>query len=323
MISVVTPTYFRYKEIPELLENLNKQEVLPGEIIIVDGAPIEEKRTEEWVNKHLNDFNFEVKYYRKTGGTAIQRNYGISQATCELIAFIDDDVRLEASFLKEILKHFQFDTLNEIGGITGYKLGHSFKMSERARWRWYKRFGLLHTFKPSAYDRDCGYPINAGAHPPFQGVREVDILTSACTVYRAEVFIKNHLSFHPFFRDYGMLEDNHLALSVQKKGYKNYQCGDAHCHELNSSSGRSNQEIIGFKTCVNYYFVFNSICGPLSFRKKCNFFRFQFFELFRFFISVLRRPNKSSLSLFRGKVLGIIVSLFYWNSYCNKILEQE
>ncbi len=317
-ISVVTPTYYRYKEVPGLLESLARQTNLPNEIILVDGAPLQEKRTEEWVKTNKDIFPFKIKYYRKTGGTAIQRNYGIDKVNGQLIAFIDDDVRLAPDFFKHIVSYFNKDTLNQIGGITGYKTSHSFNMENRARWRWYRRLRLLSTFTPSAYDRKTGYPINAGAQPFFEGVREVDIMTSACTVYRKEIFTE--LNFHPFFRDYGMLEDNHLALKCKKAGYKNLQCGDAHCEELNATSGRSNSFIIGQKTCLNYYFVFNDIEGPLSLKQKLRFFSFQFFELFRFGFAALKHPEKKRLNYLLGKSSGIYIALFRWNYYCHKIL---
>ena len=319
-ISVVTPTYYRYKEVPGMLEYLANQEYLPTEVILVDGAPLDEVRTEEWVKAHVNDYPFAIKYYRKMGGTAIQRNYGIKQATGDLIAFIDDDVRVSPPFLAEIEKHFAADTAGEIGGITGFKASHEFRMEDRARWRWYKRLGLLSTFQPSAYDTKCGYPINASMQPAFSGLRPVDIMTSACTVYRREVFTEHGLNFHRFFQEYGMLEDSHLALSVQKKGYVNRQCGDALCDELNSSSGRSNQYIIGFKTCVNYYYVFNSICGPLTFKQRLFFFRYQLFELCRFFLAFMKKQDRNAWAHFTGKLNGIAVALFSWDSYLKKIL---
>lgn len=66
-ISVVTPTYYRHKEIPGLLKNLSSQTYLPSEVILVDGAPLQEKRTEEWVSTNKDIFPFEIRYYRKTG----------------------------------------------------------------------------------------------------------------------------------------------------------------------------------------------------------------------------------------------------------------
>jgi glycosyltransferase involved in cell wall biosynthesis len=289
---------------------------------LIDGAPINETRTEDWIKEHQSDFPFQIKYFRHTGGTAVQRNFGVERAEGDLIAFFDDDVRPEPAFLSEIVGHFEEDKKMKIGGITGYKKGHYFEMKQRARWRWYKKLNLLSTFTPSAYDRKCGYPINAGAQPPFKGLREVDIMTGACTVYRKEVFFEHALRFHPFFRDYGMLEDNHLALSVQKASFKNMQCGDSQCEELNSPAGRSNGFVIGAKTCLNYYFVFNSICGPLDFASKWRFFRFQFFELIRSLVSVMKKRDQYSLAYFSGKLHGIWTALFLWERHVKHILHK-
>lgn len=318
-LSVVTPTFYRYKEVPELLQNLSEQSVLPQEVILVDGAPSSESRTEICVKELSKNFPFRVRYFRHSGGTAIQRNYGIDQAQGDIIALIDDDVRLNSDFFEKILTYFEKDKSSRIGGITGYKKSHSFNMEKRARWRWYKRLRLLKTFHPGAYDYQCGYPINTGGMPPFEGLRPVDILTGACTLYRKEILDKEKLRFDIFFRDYGMLEDNHLALQLKKRGYENYQCGDAMCEEKNSPSGRSNSYVIGQKTCLNYYYVFQSVCGPLSLPMKWRFFRFQFFEILRHAFVIVKSPKLHTLKYFLGKCSGIFIALFSWSIYVHKV----
>ena len=83
MISVVTPTYRRTQEVGGLLENLSVQTLLPEEVILVDGAPIAEKGTEELVRSLMPSLPFRCRYIRHPRGTAIQRNAGID-SVCPL-----------------------------------------------------------------------------------------------------------------------------------------------------------------------------------------------------------------------------------------------
>jgi glycosyltransferase involved in cell wall biosynthesis len=303
-ISVVTPTFQRPREVVELLQNLCQQTLLPSEVIIVDGAPNEEFATEQAVNQVINSLPFLCKYLRSEKGTAVQRNAGINIASGNLISLLDDDVRLEPDFLEQIAKVFTYDAQEEVGGITGYRTNRHFNLSEVKRWRWYKRLNLLTDYKPGRYDFNTGYPINANLQPPFSGAREVDFLTTACAVWRRQVF-DSGLRFDLFFRDYGVLEDAHFSLKASRQ-WKLLQCGDARCIELHSPSGRVDSKNIGYKCVVNYYYVFNDIAGPLSWHQKYRFWRFQAFEFSRVAVSAIRRRHESDWMELRGRLLGFM-----------------
>ena len=302
-VSVVTPTFLRPAETLGLLENLAQQTLLPFELILVDGAPPEESATENAVKRVINGFPFEIRYLRKTGGTAIQRNAGIDLATGDFVALIDDDVRLKNNFLRAIIEVFSSGTTEKVGGIVGYRTGGHFTLETSERWKWYKRLKLLTTFEPGRYDYNCGYPINNYLQPPFEGVRPVDFMTTACAVWRREVFAEG-LRFHPFFQDYGVLEDAHFSLRAGRR-WELLQCGEALCEELNSPNGRVNRRRIGYKCVVNYYFVFQDIASPLSLAQKLRFWKYQSFEFFRLATSVVRRRSSSDLQEIVGRLEGV------------------
>lgn len=302
-ISIVTPTFRRPTEVVGLLENLAKQTVLPDEVILVDGAAENEKDTEKAVCAVKENFPFKVNYIRHGGGTAIQRNVGIDAARSVFVALVDDDVRLEKDFLKHIIKVFSDDSQKKIGGIVGYRTNKYFKFEESERWSWYKRLRLLKIYEPGRYDFDCGYPINNNMQPPFSGVRPVDFMTTACAVWRCEVF-DSGLRFHSFFQDYGVLEDAHFSLKAGQN-WNLLQCGDAHCQELSSPNGRVNRRKIGYKCVVNYYFVFQDVVKPLSGLHKFRFWRYQAFEFVRIAASAVRRRNLDDLAELYGRLEGI------------------
>ena len=302
-ISVVTPTFRRPSEVKGLLENLSRQLVLPTEVILVDGTSNDDTATEKVVDKIKSDFPFGVKYIRHGGGTAIQRNIGIDQAIGTFVAFVDDDVRLEEDFFENIFSVFREDCQIKVGGVVGYRTNKHFSLTQSERWRWYKRLRLLSVYEPGHYDYECGYPINNNMQSPFSGTRPVDFMTTACAVWRREVF-DSGLRFDPFFRDYGVLEDAHFSLRAGKV-WKLLQCGAAHCEELHSPNGRVDRRKIGFKSVVNYYFVFHNVAGPLRLSQKFRFWRYQAFEFFRIGISAVRRWSRDDVSDLRGRIDGI------------------
>jgi len=302
MVSVVTPTFRRPDEVVGLIENLRSQTDLPLELVLVDGAPAEETATEVAVRAIANDQPFRVVYVRHGGGTAIQRNVGIDRATGRFIAFVDDDIRLEPDFLRVMTEGFAKPGAERVGGIVGYRSNKHFSSSERSRWRWYKRLGLLKTFEPGRYDFLSGYPINANLQPPFSGFRKVDFMTTSCAVWRSEVFAAG-LRFDAFFRDYGVLEDAHLSLRAGRQ-WELLQCGDARCTDLVSPHGRVNRHKLGYKCVVNYYYVFQDIVGPLTWAHRFRFWRFQIFELLRVAASAVRTRSSEAWSDVLGRLEG-------------------
>jgi hypothetical protein len=76
LISVVTPTFRRPIEAAGLLESISRQTILPSEVILVDGAPDDNKETEQVVSRLVDGLPFRCRYVRHARGTAIQRNAG-------------------------------------------------------------------------------------------------------------------------------------------------------------------------------------------------------------------------------------------------------
>ncbi len=301
-VSVVTPTLGRPAEVGELLANLAKQTWLPSEVIIVDGASPGVDETRRVVERSTDGLPFPVHYLRAPKGTAVQRNIGIDVAIGDFVAFVDDDVRLDADFIAAIGEVFADPSNSDVGGVVGYRRNMHFKAESTPRWRWYKRLDLLTTFEPGRYDRSAGYPVNVGLQPPFVGTRPVDFMTTACAVWRREVFDAS-ARFDPWFTDYGVLEDAHFSLRAARH-WRLVQCGDATAIELHSSSGRIDPMRVGYKSVVNYHYVFRSVEGPLSREQSARFWRYQIFELLRVGSSALRRGRWSDARELIGRLQG-------------------
>ena len=64
-ISIVTPTLYRPDEVMGMLDNLCKQEYLPTEVILVDGALDDETQTRSLVKKINKNLPFNTYTFAK------------------------------------------------------------------------------------------------------------------------------------------------------------------------------------------------------------------------------------------------------------------
>ena len=306
-ISVVTPTLGRPQEVRDLLCNLSGQTCLPLELILVDGADVVVKETEEIVHAQTATLPFACHYIRRGGGTAVQRNAGIEAATGDFVAFVDDDIRLEPDYFGVILSLFAKDQESRIGGITGYISNAHLDPTTSPRWKWYRRLRLFSTYVPGRYDYATGYPINRYLQPPHDGVREIDVMGAGCAVWRRQVF-DSGLRFAPFFIGHGVLEDAHLALRARRH-WTLLESGRARCIHLKSPLAREDFRQTARKSATNYRHVFVDIVPNRTWKQEARFWFIQVFDLFRFTVAALRGPNRQGWYTVLGKLEGIIAAL--------------
>lgn len=302
-ISVVTPTLGRPREVRELLANLARQTAAPMEVVLVDGAGCEDDRTLKAVEHLAPNLPWPCRYLRHSGGTAIQRNVGIEASCGELVALIDDDIRLESNFLETMVAAFEQADVSEkrIGGIAGYISNQHLNPETSPRWRWYRRLKLFTTYEPGRYDFQTGYPINRYLRAPHEELVEIDFMGAGCAVWRREVFASG-LRFSAFFTGHGVLEDAHFALRAGRR-WRLLENGMARCTHLKSS--RVDPRRLGRQSAVNYRFVFVDIVPRRTLAQELRFWRVQLVDLLSFAAALLKRRDRASLALVIGKVEGI------------------
>ena len=302
-ISVVVPTYQRPEQIEPLLATFAEQTIRPAEIVIVDGASPDDSRTEVIVQQIAAGYPIPIRYIRsERRGTSVQRNVGIENAVHEFVALIDDDIRIEPSFFEEILNVFEKDTEFLIGGVAGHRVNLYKPMSDLARWRWYKRLRLFSTYEPGRYDFLSGYPINQNLHPPFEGTREVDFITTACAVWRKAVFASG-LRFNESLKGYAVVEDALFSMQAGRK-WKLLQCGSARCTELNAPGGRVRRRELGYKKVYNYRFLFVTVVPQRTWRHELRFWYVQCVLALQLVLGTLRRRDPSGFAELLGRLHG-------------------
>lgn len=126
-ISVIIPTYNRSKTLGRAIDSVLKQTYTDWELIIVDDASTD--NTEEFVKKYTNE---NIRYYKnyQNRQKSYTRNFGVSKARGEYVAFLDSDDEWLPQKLEKQLISLNKDEF--IGCFTGaYKIQGERKTSRR------------------------------------------------------------------------------------------------------------------------------------------------------------------------------------------------
>jgi len=100
-VSVVLPTYGRYKYIAEVLEDLRSQTIRPTQILIADANQVREPQ----IYAQFTDLPLDVLWLPpEQNGTCKSRNACLERATGDYIWFVDDDSRLGSDNLENHLR---------------------------------------------------------------------------------------------------------------------------------------------------------------------------------------------------------------------------
>ncbi|MDQ7841259.1 MAG: glycosyltransferase [bacterium] len=111
MVSVIVCTRNRAPSLGRALQSLAAMEIAPGvawELIVVDNGS--KDATREVVEEFAWATGLNVRYaFEAAQGISHARNRGLREARGEIIAFTDDDVQVDRSWLREILAEFTTD----------------------------------------------------------------------------------------------------------------------------------------------------------------------------------------------------------------------
>ena len=134
-VSIIIPTHNRPERIAACLQSLLALEYPCYEIIIVDNAP-GTSDTADLIQRTYQDGN-QVRYIREDRpGPSFARNAGIMAARGALLAFVDDDVVVDAHWLTELVRAFSLE--KDVACVTGLVL--PLELETPAQF-WFEEFG--------------------------------------------------------------------------------------------------------------------------------------------------------------------------------------
>lgn len=120
MISVIIPTYNRADILKECLEHLSRQTCRPQdfEVVVVNDGGTD--ATPTVVQSFVDSGKISVRYFeKKNEGQGIARNFGITQANGDVIAFIGDDILVREDWVQQHLDMHRAHP-EESAGVLGF-----------------------------------------------------------------------------------------------------------------------------------------------------------------------------------------------------------
>lgn len=259
----------RSESLTALLQSVQKQNLYPDEILIIDGSLDNVTKTILEGNEFRN-----LKYFlvsKEDRGLTKQRNFGINKVVSdsEIVCFLDDDTILEPDYFSEVIKTFQtnVETIG-VGGVdineSKWRLqeinvyynklkyylfeGYAYKEGLRNVVRNYLRLSSdLGPGKMPNYShgRTSGFPLTGKTY-------EVDLLIGMSMAFRKSVLDK--IKFSKYFEGYGLYEDADFSLRALQFG-KNVINTKAQLSHFHAESGRPNKYKYGKMVVRNGWYV--------------------------------------------------------------------
>lgn len=319
--SLIVCTYMRADSLLLLLKSVQKQNLYPNEILIIDGSTNKETKVILEENKFDN-----LKYFLvsdENRGLTKQRNFGISKLSTdsEVVCFLDDDTVLEPNYFFEIIKTFQ--TNFDVAGVGGVSINdNKWKFQNSDFFYNKKKYYLFEGFFYKEGARNVvrnylglGFPLDSGKMPNFSHGRtsgfpitgklyEVDLLIGMSMAFRRDVV--DHIKFSKFFEGYGLYEDADFSLRALEFG-KNAINTNAQLSHFHAPSGRPNQYRYGKMVVRNGWYVWH-VKNPdpiFKDRLKWNLITVLLI-LIRFSNVITEQKKKEALTEALGRSIGFL-----------------
>jgi GT2 family glycosyltransferase len=264
-----------------MLQSLAQQTRLPSQVVLVDAS--ENNETEE-LSRTLS-LPFPIVYLRSSfRSSARQRNEGATRVSTPLIAFMDDDIVLEADTMARLLAVFEGSEARQVGGIAGRIRGSNHPQPKRLLW-WYYRlqagyadqtFGAR-LFGPAINTFPC-FDVQTGLVP-------ADWLSSTCVVYWTDLFLRERF---PDFDGYSFMEDVHLSARIAKTHRLYFDAEAVYDHFSQPTDFKSSHGTFAAAAIRNRQIVARDVMGQHGLGL---FWRFFFQRLFETAVLVKHRKD--------------------------------
>jgi len=271
--TIVISTFERPVELAAALDSVILQTRQPASLIIVDSS--RNDATREVCDRFADRLPMHYLPAEKPSA-AIQRNQGGRLVETPLVAFMDDDVVLQADNFTKFCTVFENDPDGKIGGVAGRISDMQHSRPGRLLHAYYRlQAGYDH---PDYGARLFGPGINC--LPTYDGDESLirsDWLNSTCVVYRTSVFQAEEF---PVFEGYSFLEDVHLSARVAKQHALYFLRDAVYDHNSASSEFKRNYTELARRRLANQRDLTRNVLGLSGLGFECKFF------LHRLFISI-------------------------------------
>lgn len=297
--SAVVPTRNRVGAMGRMLDSLLKQDVLPAELIVVDGSEDDETRRVVEAFSQSAAGVCEAKYLRaETLGAAVQRNQGVAVATQPVIWFFDDDILFEPECVSRLWAAFK--SADDIGGANAMITNQRYQSPGRASRFMFRLMGG----KGSSFaGRVLGPAVNLlpEDRDDLPEIVPVEWINLGCTLYRREALPEPAFSTH--FTGYSLMEDVTLSVIVGRK-WKLVNARTARIyHDSQPGSHKSNAAELSAMELVNRHYVMTKILGRT---RLLDYVRLFLWEAFQMVAALTQADSRRQIfSNLRGKGMAL------------------
>lgn len=309
----------------KLLKSVEKQELYPDEILIIDGSTNDNTTIVLEQNMFKNLAYFKVDADDR--GLTKQRNFGIDKVSedIDVVCFLDDDIILEKPYFKNLINTYK--EYPDAGGVGGYILnevnwrvlnkdekpiydefeidGYVRSLGSRNVLR--KRLGLL-SDQPPCIMPEFSNGFSVGSLPPNNKTYKAEYFMGGVSSFKKKVV--DTIKFSEYFEGYGLYEDLEYCLRVSKS-YQLYVNTSATLYHYHEDGGRPNKYAYGKMVVRNGWYVWRTKFKKPSFiaRVKWNAIVLLLMTI-RFSNCIRGNKKKEALTEALGRKMGWISLIF-------------
>lgn len=304
--ALIVPTYRRTKELIRLLNALAALPDIPGEVLVVDGSPEPELEHSLLAWASMLALRFDLVWIKSPKGLTRQRNVGLDACEREYVFFLDDDSLPEPGYFNAIRQVFVDDTAVQIGAVRGF-LTNGINTPVTPLWRLRTWLGLAPRGEPGRYHAS-GFSGTWNMVPPFEGSREVEVLSGCAFALRREVSLKHR--FSEYFHGYAQGEDLEMSRRIAKD-WKLMICGDARVNHAEAKGGRPAGLARGRMAARNHYFIWKRHSPEAGWKDRMRFWGNHALIVVYHSLAYLRRPTHVfPLAYATGTFCGALECIF-------------
>jgi len=298
--TAVVATRNRAHTLRQTLASLERQHVLPAEMIVVDASD------DSMTRDVLGEFSLRVResclvtwMAADITGAAAQRNQGLVAATHTSILFLDDDILFEPECVIRLWNVLQSDS--RLGGVNAMIVNQRYQPPGRVS---RALFTLLHGHREASFaGRVIGPAVNLlpEDRDDLPEVVPVEWLNTTCTLYRRDALPSP--PFDAVFSGYSMMEDLTLSLRVAAR----WRLANARTarifHDSHRGARKADVSAMAAMEVVNRHYVMTEVLGR---RGVADYGRLLLWEAFQLAACAALSQTRPTLKAeWQGKVRGL------------------
>ncbi len=229
-ISVIVPTYGRDEPLRDTLVDLLTQDHPDYEILVIDQRPNHSPAIQQYLDQLAADGKIQL-YLLEWASLPGARNFALRRAQKDIVLFIDDDVRLEPSFLTAHARNYE---RSDIGAVAG-RVFDRMKLADAKNQRQTDEELVIDQLPPEALDPGIAWYHNDLVHT----VKPQPVLTArGCNMsFRRDLLVSYDLWFDERFQGSAVREESDFCLRFRRTGLTIWYDPAAHLVHLGEETG--------------------------------------------------------------------------------------